>query len=112
MSRVQLGAPCVRLRARGAHLRTMRPRAERPDDRPGPGVAGVRRRTGRETGPHGSPDDVYDPRQGPFHHDRMEEQGLLREIDPDAEPRAAVSLAEMATPDSGEQRDGPETPLA
>src|SRR3989304_1112469 len=36
----------------------------------------------------------------------MEEQGLLREIDPHAEPGAAIPPAEVAAADSREQRDG------
>src|SRR5438445_45319 len=42
----------------------------------------------------------------PLDDDRLEEQGLVWEIDPDAEPRPAVSPPEMATTDPSEQRDG------
>src|SRR5206468_1151833 len=51
MPRVQFGPPLVRLRARRAHLRRMRPRLDRPDDRPGARVAGGmgRPRNVRET---------------------------------------------------------------
>src|SRR5690349_10318959 len=108
MPRMQLGPPVVRLRARRADLRRMRARADRPDDRPGPGMAGVRRRAGREARPHGGPDDLHDPRQRALDDDRMEEQGLVREVDPDAEPRPAVPTAEMAASDPREQRDGTE----
>src|SRR5213594_2696066 len=38
----------------------------------------------------------------------VEEQGLLREVDPHPEPRPAVPLAEVAAPDPREQRDGAE----
>src|SRR5213594_4141026 len=106
MPRVQFGPPLVRLRARRAHLRRMRPRLDRPDDRPGARVAGVRRRAGREARPHRRADDVHDPRQRPLDDDRLEEQGLVRQIDPDAEPRPAVSPPEMAAADPSEQRDG------
>src|SRR2546425_10276567 len=71
-------------------------------------MACVRRRAGREAGPHGRADDVHDSRQGTFYDDRLEEQGLVREVDPDTEPRAAVSLAEVAAADPREQRDGAE----
>src|SRR6266516_1048325 len=108
MPGVQLGSPVVRLRARRAHLRRVRPRADRPDDRPGAGVEGVRRRARREARPHRGADDVHDPRQGPLHDDRLEEQGLVRQVDPYAEPRATVPPAEMATADPREQRDGAE----
>src|SRR5256885_1785920 len=106
MPRVQFGPPFVRLRARRAHLRRMRPRLDRPDDRPGARVAGVRRRAGREARAHRRADDVHDPRQRPLDDDRLEEQGLVRQIDPDAEPRPAVSPPEMAAADPREQRDG------
>src|SRR5216117_4047135 len=106
MPGMQFGPPLVRLRARRAHLRRMWPRPDRPDDRPGPGVAGLRRGTGREARPHRRADDVHDPRQRPLDDDRMEEQGLVRQIDPDPEPRPAVPTPEMATPDPREQRDG------
>src|SRR5256712_11855413 len=106
MPGVQFGPPVVRLRARRAHLRRMRPRPDRPDDRPGARVACVRRRTGREARTHRRADDVHDPRQRPLDDDRLEEQGLIRQIDPDAEPRPAVSPPEMATTDPSEQRDG------
>src|SRR5438094_10382084 len=59
-----------------------------------------------EKRPHRRADDVHDPRQRPLDDDRLEEQGLVRQIDPDAEPRAAVSPPEMATADPREQRDG------
>src|SRR2546425_811742 len=106
MPGVQFGPPVVRLRARRAHLRRMRPRPDRPDDRPGARVACVRRRTGREARTHRRADDVHDPRQRALDDDRLEEQGLIRQIDPDAEPRPAVSPPEMATTDPSEQRDG------
>src|SRR6184192_4735982 len=106
MPGMQFGPPLVRLRARRAHLRRMWPRPDRPDDRPGPGVAGLRRGTGREARPHRRAYDVHDPRQRPLDDDRMEEQGLVQQIDPDAEPRPAVSPPEMAAADPSEQRDG------
>src|SRR2546422_10000018 len=74
-------------------------------------MAGVRRRAGREAGPHGRADDVHDPRQGALHDDRVEEQGLIRKVDPDAEPRTALSAAEVAAADPREQRDGAEPRL-
>src|SRR6266567_5144980 len=105
---MQLGPPVVRLRTRRADLRRVWPRTERPDDRPGPGMAGVRCRAGREARPHRRPDDVHDPRQRALDDDRMEEQGLVREVDPDEEPRPAVPPPKMAAPDPREQRDGTE----
>src|SRR6266540_6784997 len=71
-------------------------------------MAGVRRGAGREAGPDGRADDVHDPRQGPLYDDRVEEQGLLREVDPDPEPGPAVPAAEVAAADPREQRDGAE----
>src|SRR2546428_569761 len=52
MPRVQFRPPLVRLRARRADLRGMRARADGPDDRPGPGMAGGRRRGWREASRH------------------------------------------------------------
>src|SRR5881296_2573198 len=105
MPRVQFGPPIVRLRARRADLRGMRPRPDGPDDRPRPGMAGLRRRAGREARAHGRADDLHDPRQRPLDDDRVEEQGLVRQVDPDPQPRPALSAPEMATPDPGQQRD-------
>src|SRR3989454_532386 len=105
MPRVQFGPPVVRLRARRADLRGMRPRPDGPDDRPRPGMAGLRRRAGREARAHGRADDLHDPRQRPLDDDRVEEQGLVRQVDPDPQSRPALSAAEMATPDPGQQRD-------
>src|SRR5881628_3163695 len=82
----------------------MRPRPDGPNDRPRPGMAGLRRRTGREAGPHGRTDDLHDPRQRPLDDDRVEEQGLVRQVDPDAQSRPALSAAEMAAADPGQQR--------
>src|SRR2546427_11742861 len=112
MPRVQFGPPLVRLRARRAHLRRMRPRLDRPDDRPGARMAGVRRRAGREARAHRRPDDVHDPRQRPLDDDRLEEQGLVRKNDPDAEPRPALSPPEMAAAGPGEETRRNEPPGA
>src|SRR5213594_4257641 len=108
MPRMQLGPPLVRLRTRRANLRGVRARPDRPNDRPGPRMAGVRRRAGREARPYRRPDDLHDPRQRALDDERVEEQGLVREVDPDAEPSPAVPPAEMAAPDPREQRDGTE----
>src|SRR2546425_11542848 len=99
MPRVQFRPPLVRLRARRADLRGVRARTDGPDDRPGPGMAGVRRRAGREASPHRRPDDVHDPRQRALDDDRMEEQRLVWQVDPDEEPRPAVPPTEVAAPD-------------
>src|SRR5881296_2803994 len=40
--------------------------------------------------------------------DRLEEQKLVRQIDPDAEPHPTISPPEMTTADPREQRDGAE----
>src|SRR3989442_9114425 len=71
-------------------------------------MAGVRRRAGREASPHRRPDDVHDPRQRALDDDRMEEQGLVRQVDPDEEPRPAVPPAEVAAPDLREKNNGTE----
>src|SRR5438309_3981062 len=109
MSGVQLGTPIVRLRTRGADLRGVRPRPDRPDDGSGSGVARVRRGAGREACPNGRTDGVHDPWQGSPDDDRLEEQGLLRQVDSHPEPRAAVPPSEMAAAHPCEQRDGAES---
>src|SRR2546428_2187355 len=96
MPRVQLGPPVVRLRARRAHLRGMRPRPDGPNDRPRARMAGLRRRAGGEAGPHRRTDDLHDPRQRPLDDDRGEEEGLVRQADPDTQTRPPLSAAEMA----------------
>src|SRR5712691_8750542 len=55
MPRVQLGPPFVRLRARRAHLRRMRPRPDRPDDRQGPECRAVDVEQGERRARTGAP---------------------------------------------------------
>src|SRR2546428_930664 len=107
MPRVQLGPPVVRLRARRAHLRGMRPRPDGPNDRPRARMAGLRRRTGREAGPHRRTEDPHEPRQKPLPDDRGEEKRLVRQVNPDPQSRPALSAPGIAA-----AATGPPTPPA